>query len=93
MNGDDRRHSNDRRRSDIDYADEVRLLRTELTLIRDKTRARENDLIDRIKKLQDQGDDLRRKFVGAKGMLYGIGLGFSSLIYLVVDRVKELLIK
>lgn len=93
MNGDDRRHNKDGRRTDADYANEVRLLRSELTLVRDKSRARENDLVDRVRKLQEQLDELKRKFAGARGVLYGFGLGFSTLIYLVVDRLKELFIK
>jgi len=82
-----------RRAGDLDGLHEMRLLRHEIKVLREKIVHDEVEYEKRITQLEGELSRFRTQLAGAKSFIYALGLAGAAFLALVSDRVKELLIK
>lgn len=97
---DDKRRHTARRTTDVADIAEVRLLRHEIAVLKDSLAQLKADMETeeesdhiRLGELEDKVTELKRKFSGTTGVLYGIAASLTAAGYLLLDRLKELFIK
>jgi len=85
----DERREGQRRQSDLEGIMDVHILRAEVLALRQRQDADEA----KIAAMEAQLSRLTTQLSGAKGVLWGAAVVASGLVYLIGDRLKELLVK
>lgn len=86
---DQNRRGGSRRHADAALESDMQQVRAEMkALVK-----RQYDLENEIHLLERKHDRLEGQLTGAKGALLGMGIVLSGFIYLIGDRVKELIMR